>query len=175
MSGECSRELSAKVFAGQCRLIKLGFRQGGPAGFGLRRVLPDQQGVRKAELVQGEHKSLQTDRVVLVPGPDAEVHVVQQMYRWFVEDELSETQIATRLNGMSVHTDRGRLWIRATVNEVLTNEKYIGNNVYNRISFKLKKTRVANMPEMWIRKKGAFEAIDETLGCLRCAGNRDFA
>jgi hypothetical protein len=39
MAGEYSRELSAKVFAGQCRLIELGFRQGGPAGFGLRRVL----------------------------------------------------------------------------------------------------------------------------------------
>lgn len=32
MAGEYSRELSAKVFAGQCRLIELGFRQGGPAG-----------------------------------------------------------------------------------------------------------------------------------------------
>jgi DNA invertase Pin-like site-specific DNA recombinase len=28
MAGEYSRELSAKVFAGQCRLIRLGFRQG---------------------------------------------------------------------------------------------------------------------------------------------------
>jgi DNA invertase Pin-like site-specific DNA recombinase len=34
MAGEYSRELSAKVFAGQCRLITLGFRQGGPAGTG---------------------------------------------------------------------------------------------------------------------------------------------
>src|SRR5205823_2469469 len=31
MAGEYSRELSAKVFAGQCRLTELGFRQGGPA------------------------------------------------------------------------------------------------------------------------------------------------
>ena len=37
MAGEYSRELSVKVFAGQCRLIELGFRQGGPAGYGLRR------------------------------------------------------------------------------------------------------------------------------------------
>src|SRR6202012_5815462 len=37
MAGEYSRELSAKVFAGQCRLIELGYRQGGAAGFGLRR------------------------------------------------------------------------------------------------------------------------------------------
>jgi DNA invertase Pin-like site-specific DNA recombinase len=32
MAGEYSRELSAKVFSGQCRLIELGYRQGGPAG-----------------------------------------------------------------------------------------------------------------------------------------------
>nr|WP_291272307.1 recombinase family protein [Geothrix sp.] len=31
MAGEYSRELSAKVFKGQCRLIELGFRQGGAA------------------------------------------------------------------------------------------------------------------------------------------------
>jgi len=42
---------------------------------------------------------------------------------------------------------------------VLTNEKYIGNNLYNRTSFKLKKLRVVNTPEMWIRKDGAFEPI----------------
>ena len=42
MAGEYSRELSVKVFAGQCRLIEHGFRQGGPAGYGLRRQLIDQ-------------------------------------------------------------------------------------------------------------------------------------
>jgi DNA invertase Pin-like site-specific DNA recombinase len=44
MAGEYSRELSAKVFAGQCRLITLGFRQGGTPGYGLRRLLLDQRG-----------------------------------------------------------------------------------------------------------------------------------
>ena len=42
MAGEYSRELSAKVFTGQCRLIALGFRQGGMAGYGLRRQLIDE-------------------------------------------------------------------------------------------------------------------------------------
>ena len=31
---EYSREFSAKVFNGRSRLIELGFRQGGPAGYG---------------------------------------------------------------------------------------------------------------------------------------------
>src|SRR3546814_10864201 len=37
MAGEYSRELSVKVFAGQSNLIRLGYRQGGVPGFGLRR------------------------------------------------------------------------------------------------------------------------------------------
>lgn len=73
MAGEYSRELSVKVFAGQCRLIELGFRQGGPAGFGLRRQLVDRDGTAKGILARGDRKSLQTDRVVLVPGPESEV------------------------------------------------------------------------------------------------------
>ncbi|AOE91050.1 recombinase family protein [Ralstonia pseudosolanacearum] len=159
MAGEYSRELSAKVFAGQCRLIELGYRQGGPAGYGLRRVLIDQIGAVKAELARGEHKSLQTDRVVLMPGPDEEIATVNQIYRWFVDNSLPETEIAGRLNACGIRTDLGHEWTRATVRQVLSNEKYIGNNVYNRTSFKLKKHRVVNGPEMWIRRDGAFEAI----------------
>lgn len=159
MAGEYSRELSAKVFAGQCRLIELGYRQGGPAGYGLRRVLVDVQGSVKAELARGEHKSLQTDRVILAPGPEEEVDTVNQIYRWFIDQGLVESEIAGRLNGMRLRTDLDRDWTRATVHQVLINEKYIGNNIYNRISFKLKKLRVVNTPDMWIRKEGAFEPI----------------
>jgi DNA invertase Pin-like site-specific DNA recombinase len=159
MAGEYSRELSVKVFAGQCRLIELGYRQGGPAGYGLRRVLLDQTGSVKAELARGEHKSLQTDRVILMPGPDAEVQNVLQIYRWFTDDGLTESEIAARLNEQGVRTDLGRDWTRATVHEVLTNEKYIGNNVFNRVSFKLKMLRTVNDPEKWVKKEGAFEAI----------------
>jgi DNA invertase Pin-like site-specific DNA recombinase len=159
MAGEYSRELSAKVFAGQCRLIELGFRQGGHAGYGLRRVLIDQSGSVKGQLSRGEHKSLQTDRVILQPGPDSEVVIVNQIYRWFVEDGLFESEIADRLNAKGIQTDLGRAWTRGTVREVLSNEKYIGNNVYNRRSFKLKKVRVVNQSDMWIKKEGAFEGI----------------
>ncbi len=147
MAGEYSRELSAKVFAGQCRLIELGFRQGGPAGYGLRRVLIDQSGSVRGPLSRGEHKSLQTDRVILMLGPDAEVATANHIYRWFVDDGLFESEIADRLNAKRIQTDLGRDWTRATVREVLSNEKYIGNNIYNRRSFKLKKVRVVNHPE----------------------------
>ena len=81
------------------------------------------------------------------------------MYLAFVEEGKVESEIAKALNGRGVQTDLGRPWTRGTVHQVLTNEKYVGNNVYNRISFKLKKKRVLNPADMWIRANGAFEPI----------------
>jgi DNA invertase Pin-like site-specific DNA recombinase len=164
MAGEYSRELSAKVFAGQCRLIGLGFRQGGIAGYGLRRQLIDEHRQPKCELAIGTRKSLQTDRVVLIPGPQDETDLVRRVYRLFVEEGRSERDIATTLNEEGKVTDLGRSWTRGTVHQVLTNEKYIGNNVYNRTSFKLKTKRVTNPPDMWVRANGAFvPVVDPTL------------
>lgn len=161
MAGEYSRELSVKVFAGQCRLVQMGYRQGGPAGFGLRRRLVDEHGAPKGDLHRGEQKSLQTDRVILAPGPPDELEVVRRLYRMFVVQRRTESEIAGILNGEGVLTDAGRPWTRGTVHQVLTNEKYVGNNVFNRVSNKLKAKRVANPPEMWVRADGAFPAIVE--------------
>lgn len=161
MAGEYSRELSSKVFIGQCRLVELGFRQGGAPGFGLRRLLVDASGTSKGVLSRGEQKSLQTDRVLLAPGPPEEVATVQRIYRLFVVTGMIERAIAELLNAEGVLTDLGRPWTRGTVHQVLTNEKYIGNNVYNHHSFKLKQRRVHNPPEAWVRAEGVYEAIVE--------------
>jgi DNA invertase Pin-like site-specific DNA recombinase len=156
MAGEYSRELSVKVFAGQCRLIELGYRQGGPAGYGLRRQLVDRDGAPKDLLPRGIHKSIQTDRVILVPGPDDEVEVVRGIFDRFTQWRNSEREIAAWLNAQGLRTDLNRPWTRAAVHSILTNAKYAGCNVYNRRSFKLKRKRVKNPPEMWIRREGAF-------------------
>jgi DNA invertase Pin-like site-specific DNA recombinase len=110
MAGEYSRELSVKVFTGQCRLIEHGFRQGGAAGYGLRRRLIDQAGIAKGELTRGEHKSIQTDRVVLAPGPPEEVDTVRWMYQSFVTSGTPEREIASALNERGLKTDLGRPW-----------------------------------------------------------------
>lgn len=159
MAGEYSRELSSKVFAGQCRLIELGFRQGGMAGYGLRRVLIDQSGEIKTELKIGEQKSIHTNRVILRPGPSEEIATINSIYLWFVEKGWSEAQIATELNLRGLTTNLGRPWTRGVIHDILQNEKYIGNNVYNRRSFKLKLKRVTNPPTAWVRKNGAFDPV----------------
>ncbi len=159
MASEYSRELSTKVFQGACRLVQLGYRQGGMAGYGLRRMLVDQNGQPKGQLAIGEQKSIQTDRVVLVPGPPEEVAEVRAMYAAFVNDGKSEAEIAAALNSCGMKTNLGRDWTRATVHEVLTNEKYLGNNVYARTSSKLKRASVANPEDSWVRLNGAFPCI----------------
>src|SRR5258705_6571378 len=117
MAGEYSRELSVKVFAGQCRLIELGYRQGGPPGFGLRRRLIDQNGEMKGDLARGEQKSIQTDRVVLVPGPPEELETIRWIYQAFVDEGKVESEIAELLNGRGIRTDLGRHWTRGTVHQ----------------------------------------------------------
>jgi hypothetical protein len=124
-------------------------------------VLVDQNGERKAVLKMGEHKSLQTDRVILTPGPEEEVKIVRWMYHAFITEGKNEWEIAKALNTQGVLTDFGRPWTRATVHQVLTNEKYLGNNVYHRTSFKLKLKHIINPQEKWIRADGSFEGIIE--------------
>jgi DNA invertase Pin-like site-specific DNA recombinase len=159
MAGEYSRELSVKVFMGQCRLIELGFRQGGAAGYGLRRLLVDEHRNPKAELARGEHKSIQTDRVVLVPGPEEEVDTVRRIYSMFVDEGHSEAAIAEMLNEEGVPTGWERPWTRSIVHGILTNHKYIGDNVFNRRSFKLKQRRVVNAPSRWFRADRVFAPL----------------
>ncbi len=159
MAAEYSRELSDKVFKGACNIVRHGFRQGGTPGYGLRRQLVDEHLQPKAVLARGEQKSIQTDRVILVPGPSQEVATVLRIYRLFLQDGMPERVIASVLNREGIPNEVGGPWSRGTIHQILTNEKYVGHNVYNRTSFKLKLQHVQNPPEAWVRKEHAFEAI----------------
>lgn len=159
MAGEYSRELSVKVFAGQANLVRLGYRQGGVPGYGLRRLLVDQNGNVKGELKRGEEKNIATDRVVLGHGPSEEVETVRDIYRLFVEEGRNEREIAALLNDRGIPGHLGTAWTRGRVHRLLTNEKYLGNNVWARTSFKLKQPGMPNAPEHWVRADGAFPAI----------------
>jgi len=159
MAGEFSRELSTKVFIGQCRVTSLGFWHGGQPSYGLRRELLDERGISKGKLEYGQQKSLQTDRVILKPGPSFEIRTVRRVFRSFVTQRKCVTAIAEELNASQIRTSRGNWWSAQTIDKILTNEKYVGNIVFNRTSFKLKQKAVSNPPEMWIRRNNALKAI----------------
>lgn len=159
MAAEYSRELSVKVHAGACRVASLGFKQGGLAGYGLRRELIDESGCSKGTLLKGQRKHLQADRVVLRPGAEVEQRIVARIFREFVVHRRSRGAIVRGLNDAQVPNHRGTPWSHAMVRQVLSNEAYIGNHVYNRTTCRLTQLRKENPPELWIRATGLFPPV----------------
>lgn len=165
MAAEYLCELSVKVLRGQCNLIRHGFKQSGSAGYGLRRAAVDGNGNILRVLKMKEWKSM-LERVILIKGPAEEVENVKKIYSMFIKGLKNETEIAIELNRRKIKTDLGREWNCGTVRQVLTNEKYIGNSVFNRTSQRIaiqdssgKKRHIKNPPEEWVRYENAFEAI----------------
>ena len=160
MAAEYSRELSGKVFAGQCRVVEQGFKIGGGAGYGLRRMMVSPEGTHQRMLYKGDRKSLVSDRVILVPGPDNEIAVVKWIFHAYVNESLPGNTIAQTLNKNGVKSSTGGCWTGNLIRNLLANEKYIGAAVYNRTSKRLSTRRtLRNHPDMWIRNENAFEAI----------------
>jgi DNA invertase Pin-like site-specific DNA recombinase len=162
MAAEYSRELSAKVARAQARLARLGFHQGGTAGFGLRRMLVDRDGVPKCMLKVGETKHLHDDRVILVPGPKEEIRIVRKIFRMYNEQGFSPTRIAQILNKQGYRTERGNSWGDDGVRGLLRCERFIGNLIYNISSYRLGQKRILNRKEQWVRIKGAIKPIIKT-------------
>lgn len=159
MAAEYSRELSAKVFRAQCRFIEAGFKQGGVAGYGLRRVVLSAAGEVKTTLKHGERKNSPTDRVTYARGPDEEIAVVHRIYDMYLVELLSDTGIARRLNSEGIDNGLGRPWSPYHVKQILTNDKYAGTLAFNRSTQRLRSTRRANAPNTWVRLEDAFDAI----------------
>ncbi|MCP2218512.1 MULTISPECIES: recombinase family protein [Bradyrhizobium] len=159
MAAEYSRDLSAKVHAGACRVASLGFKQGGAICYGLQRELVDEDRCSRGILGKGQRKHLQTDRVLVRPGPERELRIVARIFREFVIHRRSLASIARLLNNEQVPNHRGTPWSDGVIRHILDNEIYIGNGVYNRKSFRLRQVKKKNPPELWIRATGLFEPI----------------
>jgi DNA invertase Pin-like site-specific DNA recombinase len=161
MAGEYSRELSVKVFQGHKRLALLGFKQGGRAGYGLRRLLVSSEGKPKQQLNDGERKSIATDRVILVPGPANETACVREIYRMLIHEKRTVYGIARDLNRKGITYLDSSPWDYRAVYSVLTHPKYAGCHVYGQTSQKLC-TRTIRIPRpQWVTRPGAFQPIIE--------------
>ena len=158
-AADFSRQLSKKVFLGQCRVATLGHWRGGPAAYGLRRMLVDEKGKRKMLLKYGQRKNLKTEHVILVPGPISEIQLVQQIFTSFAIQKMTRTEIAAGLNDRGIRNARGKPWSMLTISNMLKNEIYLGNIVYNRRSQKLGEKQVTNPRDMWIRCNNALKPI----------------
>lgn len=159
MAGEYSRELGIKVLAGQKQLARLGFKQGGRPGYGLRRLLVSPDRATKQRLSFGERKSIATDRVILIPGPTHEVEVVRDIFRMLTSEKRTVYGIARELNRRNVDYTSDSSWDYQAVYSVLTHPKYAGCHVFNRTSCKLYTPTVRLPKSEWILKPGAFEPL----------------
>jgi DNA invertase Pin-like site-specific DNA recombinase len=97
MAAEYSRELGEKCYRGQLRLVKAGFKCGGTAPYGLRRLLVSSTGEPKQILLDGQRKSLQEERVLLVPGTPEEIETVRKIFHWFVDKHWDMKMISAHL------------------------------------------------------------------------------
>lgn len=159
MAAEYSRDLSVKIALGKARLVRMGFRQGGVAGIGLRRQLLDRDGHKKCDLSYKEYKYLQSDRVILIPGPKHERDLVLRIYDQFLNGKSTVAGIAKDLNRLP-ESERGEItWTRDRVENILTNDKYVGDNVSGKTFTRLRSKTIYNPPETWVRCNGAFQAI----------------
>lgn len=179
MAGEYSRELSSKVWTAQSRLAAKGFKMGGTAGYGLRRLLIDRDGNHKQLLQAGEHKSITTDRIVLVPGDPAEVETVKRIFALAAKGE-SNPAIAALLNNEGVPSPKGGRWGTPTIRSILRADRYVGANVYNRHSAKLGGSKVRNPQQAWVVSKHPFEPLIPTrkfraVQTMRRASRRDYS
>ena len=159
MAAEYSRELSVKVSTGQRRLASLGFWQGAFPGYGMRRMLVSSDRVPKQLLKYGEHKSISTDRVILVPGPPEELRVVRQIYQMLITEGRGVNWIARELNRNHVPFVGAAGWDYKAVQKILTHPKYVGCHVFGRTTQKLCTPRVPSPKPEWTVTPSAFERI----------------
>ncbi|MER9159071.1 recombinase family protein [Mesorhizobium sp. M0778] len=151
MASEYSRELSAKVSRAQLQQARLGFSQGGPVPYGVRRMLLDKDGVPRFLLGSGEQKGLAGDRVLLVPGPPNEIRLVRRIFNMFVSEGQSMAGISVRLNKEGEPSTCGEPWTTGRVASLLKSELMIGYYVYNRTSHSMSSQSRPNPPGKWVR------------------------
>lgn len=163
MAGEYSRELGVKVFEGLKRLAELGFKQGGPPGYGFSRMLvwPDRQ--HKQLLFHGQRKSIATDRVILVPGPAHQIEQVQEVYKMFTVARMSLKAIALELNQRGVVSPNNAKWTHSMVRTMLSHPRYVGCVVFNQTTRRLGNRWRAVPRTEWVIRPGAHPPIvDQT-------------
>lgn len=161
MAGEYSRELSVKVYEGSKHMSELGFKVGGAAGYGLRRMLVSVDRQHKQELAQGQRKNIKDDRVILVPGPQEEVNCIREMFRMYTEEHKLPITIARELNrnGVKYVGLKRSEWYSGAVSRILENPKYTGCSVYGKKSQKLRTPRITMPKALWIITPGAWAPV----------------
>jgi DNA invertase Pin-like site-specific DNA recombinase len=122
-AAEFSREKSRLLQAAMASAVARGFRAAGNAPYGMKIVRAARNGNTATVRATGPRAGSRS-RLKLAPANNAASRIVRQIFRLFVAESLTLTEIARRLN--AERSCRGRKWRADAVREVLTNAAYAG-------------------------------------------------
>jgi DNA invertase Pin-like site-specific DNA recombinase len=162
MAAEYSRELSAKITRAKLQQARLGFRQGGPPGYGFRRQLLGDDGQTTRVLKAGQYKGVHTDRITTAYGPPEEQELIRRIFDLFIQLR-SFRAVAARLNAEGVSTDTGARWEGKRIGFIIRNSLCIGQYTYNKRSRPLRQAPIARPPDQWVRVDVMAPMIDKRL------------
>lgn len=153
--GHNEREvIRSKVASNMEQLARDGYSVGGPAPFGLKKV----------DITTPEGKT----RGSYAYDTPEKVELVRLIYKWYIEDRMSDSDIVRKLNSEYLHMvdkenalkyrkdkylneiDAPVLWNKSKVTRILTNPLYTGYMVSRRRKRLSKRKHVANDKENWI-------------------------
>lgn len=131
MAAKYSRDLGVKTRAGQDRAVRLGFQMGVLPCIGLSRIAIDREGNRRP-LARGQHKAMQSEHIVWVPGPREEVELVNRIFRIYADTDATIVGLTRQLCDEGLTTSIGRPFTEYTVDRLLRTEAFVGNFVWGK-------------------------------------------
>jgi len=162
MAGETAREMSVKIRLARAHNAERGYWLGAQVGYGLRRLCVDQDGMIKGVLAERQRKYLQSDHVILAPGPSEETAIVRRAFELFADEGWTQEALAAWLRDTGARRPYGRAWNAKSVHRMLVNEAYVGALVTHKFSCVLGERDATRRPHhQWRRKAGAFEPVIE--------------
>lgn len=129
MAEQESRKTSIRVSLGNKEKARKGLWVGTipPMGYVKVKHLKNEE-LQKSLYAKGVHP----DKLY----PDENAHIVQKIFKWFVNYGWGRKRIASELNDLGYKTIKGKNFQDKTIRDILLNEVYIGNIVYGKTRYK---------------------------------------
>lgn len=160
MAAEYSRELSAKVRNAKRGLAQRGYWIGGAAPYGFTRQVYDESGEALVTADSAHWRKRQGLHTRLVHGPSAQIRLVREIFRRYLEPGASKLSVTADLNEEGFRTEKGHRWTPNRIAYILRCQLYIGRNVVGRRKSDLgRSTEVVAPPEEWLIIEGIVPPI----------------
>lgn len=145
MAAEYARELGVKCRDGQDRAVQLGFQMGSLPCIGFRRLAVSKDG--EARLLQRrQRKSMQSERIQWVHGPQEELELIRRIFRLYVTPGASIPTVVSILQAEGIRTPQGGEYTQSIIHALLRCEAFAGHFVWGRERYqagKLERKRAA--------------------------------